>query len=78
MSLSVFVLLQMTNYGSAYVLTGWVFSNNAVMLSSLMHVVLILFCIFIILMSLIIPRPPVHQRRTYFQASLDEFLLHSV
>lgn len=68
MSLSVFVSLQMTNHGSVYVLTGWVYSNNAVTLRSLMHVVLIVFCIFIILMSLIIPRPPVHQCCRYFQA----------
>lgn len=46
MSLSVFVSLQITNHGSVYVLTGWVFSNNAVTLRSLMHVVLIVFCIF--------------------------------
>ncbi len=68
MSLPIFVSLQTANYGSVYVLTGWVFSNKTVTLRSLMHVVLIVFCIFIILMSLIIPRPPVHLCCRYFQA----------
>lgn len=68
MSLSVFVSLQTANCGSVYVLTGRVFSNQAGTPRSLMHVVLIVFCIFIILLSLIIPRPPVRLCCRYFRA----------
>ena len=54
----IFVSLRTENHRSVYLLTWWVISNKDVSLQPPMHVVLIVFCIFLILLSLLIPRPP--------------------
>lgn len=60
---------RMVNYASIYVWRRWVFSNKTVTLHSLVHIVLIVFCVFRITSFFIINPPSFHLCRRYFQTS---------